>query len=251
MSSPDRDEGAGGGAGDAHDDHISPLDLVIPDDISELDAEVRAYHRELRRERRQDYWRRVLFARGWRRYGMSGPLVVLILVLVSLIGSMMAFLAPQVSPRPPRRPLAAVTTPVGQPGGLLADATVSVSDDGVLKSARDLRPGVLALVPADCACQTAVDQIYRQAAEYRLMLYLIGQAGQKKQLDQLNRQATSGGALVAIDAIGALASTYAARGLTLLPVRGDGVVTVVDRDVQPDSSYEAQFVALANVSGRD
>jgi hypothetical protein len=251
MSSPDRDDGMGGGAGDAHDDHFSPLDFVIPDDISELDAEVRAYRREVRRARRREFRRHLLFTRRWRRYGLSGPLVVLILVLVSLIGSMMAFLAPQVSPRPPRRPLAVSAAAVGQPGGLLPDTTVTLNDDGALKSARDLRPGVLALVPANCNCQTTVDQIYRQAAEYRLMLYLVGQAGQKQALDQLNQQATSDGAMVAVDAVGELFSTYAARGLTLLPVRGDGVVTTVDRDVQPDSSYEAQFVALVDLSTRE
>jgi hypothetical protein len=72
MNSPGRNGDSSYGADGSHDEGL-PV-IVVPDDISELDAEVQQYRRELRRARRRAKWRTVSLApfrwmgRGARRF---------------------------------------------------------------------------------------------------------------------------------------------------------------------------------------
>jgi len=125
MKGPGRDDGPNGVNGpDPHGDDLNPFEFVIPDDIRELDDEVRAYRREQRRSRRRTMLAHLLQTRRWRRYGLSGPLVVAVLIVVAMVGSMLAFLGPRPSPRPQRLPLAMTTVAAGLPGSLLPDVQV-------------------------------------------------------------------------------------------------------------------------------
>ncbi|NUP48797.1 MAG: hypothetical protein HOW97_16035 [Catenulispora sp.] len=64
MNSPGRDNGdqSYGSFGEPDDDGIQVV--VVPDDISALDAEVRAYRREMARARSRARWRAALTAPG-------------------------------------------------------------------------------------------------------------------------------------------------------------------------------------------
>lgn len=58
---------------DGRDDDLAAFDFVIPDDLRELDDEVRAYRREQRREQRRERLRRFLLVHRWHRAGLSAP----------------------------------------------------------------------------------------------------------------------------------------------------------------------------------
>lgn len=95
MTGPERD-----------DDEPLPWGVVIPDDISALDAEVHAYQREARRRARWTRWMRRPDGGRPRGFGLSGPLVVAVLAVVALLGSLVALLSPRQSAGPAQRPLA-------------------------------------------------------------------------------------------------------------------------------------------------
>jgi hypothetical protein len=72
MNSPGRNGDPSYGADGSHDDGV-PV-VVVPDDISELDAEVQQYRREVRRAQRRARFQAVALApfrwagRGMRRF---------------------------------------------------------------------------------------------------------------------------------------------------------------------------------------
>ena len=152
--------GAGHGKPDPeghHDDldqaDLEGLSLLVPDDARSLDADRLAYLEELREQARHG-WRRMVFTRRWVRFGLSGPLVTLVLVGVTIVGSLMVVFAPKPQPVPGPAPLA-VGAPgqVGEVGGLLP--AESVMANGLEVALRSVRPAVFVLVPRDCPeCNT-------------------------------------------------------------------------------------------------
>ena len=72
MNSPGRNGDPSSGADGSHDDGF-PV-FVVPDDLSELDAEVQEYRREVHRAKRRARWRALALApfrwvgRGARRF---------------------------------------------------------------------------------------------------------------------------------------------------------------------------------------
>jgi hypothetical protein len=220
-----------------------PWDVVIPDDISELDAEVHAFHREVRRERRRAWWMRHLFTRRWNRYGLSGPIVVLVLAGVALVGSLLALLGPRPSPPPALRPLSRdVQAPPGEVGGLLPATEVVVR--GVRQQLRDLRPAVLALLPRSCGCDRTVESLFRQSREYQVEFYLVGAEAYGEELRRLASRTGNGSAAVVIDAGGRLAAAYQPSGVTVVLVNGAGVVTAIERDLLPGVRLEPRLSTL-------
>jgi len=76
---------------------LPPLDwpaLVVPDDARELAAEAEALRRERRAAARRDRLGRLLLTRRWQRFGVSGPLVALTLVIVAAFGSLLVIFLP-------------------------------------------------------------------------------------------------------------------------------------------------------------
>ncbi|KWW98034.1 hypothetical protein C3Y87_17780 [Carbonactinospora thermoautotrophica] len=226
---------------DGRDDDLAAFDFVIPDDLRELDDEVRAYRREQRRER----LRRFLLVHRWHRAGLSAPLFVLVLLLVGFVGSMMALIGPTASPPSSRGPLArGDQTPAGQQGGLLPAVDVKVRGD--VRPARDLRPAVLAIVPPGCACETLLNEVFDQAQAYRLTMYVVGRSSQEPELTQLVHRVGNGTAGVVIDTEGVLTASTAARGITLVLVHSDGVIGSVLRDIPPGLRIEPLLARLPN-----
>src|SRR4051812_36549626 len=147
--------------------------VVVPDDIRSLQAEIDAYHREVRADR----WRRrreqLAGTWLWRRW--SFPLGVLTGAL-ALAATVVTLLAVDGAGRPahPRAvPLAAPTLAPGHVGGLLP-ATTLTSTTGMRLDARALRPALIVLLPAHCDCAKLLDSLAAQAAEVQVQLAVIG-----------------------------------------------------------------------------
>src|SRR5215475_11183886 len=110
---PDRDDG--------RFDDLPPVNVVVPDDASELDPDVRAYYRERRVARARGLISKSFLTRRWGRFGLSGSILMAVLLLVGLVASMLAILEPhQVRGTQQSLPLAQQTSPpAGEIGGLL------------------------------------------------------------------------------------------------------------------------------------
>lgn len=233
----------------SHDDDALPLvDLVIPDDARELDHEAELLRRERRRAARRDWLARRLLAQRWRRYGLSAPLIVAVLVFVGIFGVLLALLGPSRTPRMAAQPLAsAPSAPVGAVGGLLVQDMVVVG--GRLVDARTLRPTVFVLLPDPCRCTEEVRTVVHEAASYNLATYLVpsGQAP-TGEVDSLASEAAEGLASVVLDPHAALRASYHPHGVSAVLVRADGIVTQVVRDVAPSTRLENVLQKLVLVS---
>ncbi|WP_163513685.1 hypothetical protein [Fodinicola acaciae] len=186
MDSQRPDDESGPTAGDNRPDPHAPdgelpelppewSDLVVPDDASALAAEAEQVRAELRAERRRRRWEKVLRGRRWERYGMSGPLVILVLVVVSSIAALLIAVLPTTAPRVPQAaPLARPATSPGLPGGLLPDVQLH-RVDGSAVALRGIRPAVVLLVADACDCQSVIEAYIDATAAPRLELLVVGE----------------------------------------------------------------------------
>jgi hypothetical protein len=152
----DEDDRSGGAGGASWVDRI-----VIPDDISELDAEVRALRRERRAQRRRARLRRLT---GSGRTG--GPLLLVALLLIAGVAGLLVMFQP--------RRTAGSVAPVGtaQADHLLPEAAVRF-EDGSTGSVRALRPAVFALAPNGCNCDAHINQVAVAAESHNIHFYLM------------------------------------------------------------------------------
>jgi hypothetical protein len=240
-------DGSRSGAGGPDDDPDEPSD--IPDDASELAFEAEALRRERAARRRRERVLRIFRTRRFERYGLSGPMVAVVLVIVALFGSLMVVLGPRPPARLGAQPLA--DAPSGGPGGLLPDVRLQAGTREV--PARSLRPGILALVSDGCDCAAAVQATTSQAASYRLQTSLVVTPESADDLRTMRDAGAVRAAAAGVDADAVLEATYApgATGLTLLLVRADGVVEAVVRDVAETTRLEADLSELAERSAPD
>ncbi len=217
-----------------------PDSVVIPDDIAELEPDVRTYYRELVRRQHSDAMRRVFLTRRWERFGLSGPIVVAILCVVALFGSLASIVVPRAPYRPVAEPLAENGTRVGEVGGLLPEATLSLLGEPV--EVRNRRPAVLALVPPGCSdCGNRLDTVYAEAKQERLGFDIIGAPADEDLLRQVDRDTGNGGADVLLDPQGVLANTYDADELTVLAVAPDGTIAEIIHDPGPSDRLGRTF----------
>lgn len=224
-------------------DDLPRVDVVIPDDARELDAEARAVRRELRRERRQTRLRRIFTARRWRRVAVSAPFAIAILVVLGLVMSTLGVLRP----RPPDRlgalPLAEHPPAApGTVGGLLPDGDVTI--DGAHQDVRSLRPAVFALIPASCDCEPQLDTLFAQVRQYGLDLYLVGSPEIAEQLDDLVATVGNGTAIPVLDG-SVLSGAYPSTGLAVVLVHADGVVHSVHADLDAGIQLEPELSLLS------
>ncbi|MHB8340915.1 MAG: hypothetical protein ACYDB7_07030 [Mycobacteriales bacterium] len=227
--------------GPGRSDGDLPLDFVVPDDISELEAEIEALRRERAAELRQHRLQRLLLTRWLREHGLSGAAGVAALVVVALCGGLLTLLGPGgTQPLTPPVPLASPTVPAGSIGGLLPVAMLRTH--GRPLASRDLpRPALLVLLPPQCQCGPAVQQIANQAAELAVTLVFVSSGTDESLADQYTT-ASPDYALPAVDPAGVLAATYRAGGqITLVFVRTDGVVTDVLRGFRPGERLETRL----------
>jgi hypothetical protein len=248
MASSGTDPGPASG-----DDHRDPhadddaLAVAVPDDARELDGDVLAYHRELRLARRRAQVDRVFLLRRLRPYGLTGPLVVVVLGLVVSVTALFLALGPGGSRSPRQEPLAEPLAHVGEIDGLIPDAARGV--DGSTRFARTLRPAVLALVPAPCGCPDVLDNLAHQSAQFGLRLYVVGPSSIDPEIDKLVSGVHSGHAVPAADPSGTLTKAYAAHGVTVVLLRSDGVVRAVVRDATAGTLLGTRLAGLDRLAG--
>jgi hypothetical protein len=236
----------GPGRDDGRFDDLPPVNIVIPDDASELDPDLRAYYRERRLAGARALASKIFLTRRWRRFGLSGPILVAVLLLVGLLASMLAILGPNQIHRAPRTmPLAQQTSPsVGELGGLLPATELLVG--GLQRNSRELRPAVLALIPPSCQCVPLLDDLFRQVKEYGLPMYLVGSEAMRTEIARTARDVGNGTAAPVVDPSDALTTTYAARGVTVLLVHADGIVGAVFRELAPGVRLEPELAPLSS-----
>jgi hypothetical protein len=228
-------------------DDWPPLAVEIPDDARELDRDVAAYHRELRAARIRRRIERVLLPPPWRGRGLLASLSVAGIVALAVVGSVLTMFVPTRPQSAPPLPLAADAGPVGQIGGLLPDASLHADPAVSSESARLLRPGVITLVPAGCACDQVIANIAGQAEEFRLDLYLVADAtGPDPALTSLATGPAHGYGTVLYDDGGVLTSAYSPdpAGVTVLAVHADGVLAGVTGDVTSQTRFEHLLTGL-------
>lgn len=221
-------------------DDWPPLAVVIPDDIRELDADIAAYHHELRRHARRSRLDRLLLRRHWERFGAVAPLVVLTVVVVVLSGGFMASLTARAPAVAAPQDQARTSIASGLVGGLLPAVNVTVN--GEITPIRELRPALLAVLPTGCGCAELVRALVRQTSEYSLRLILITPRLGRDDASDL-RSAALGRATFAVDEPAALARVYGTRALVF--VHADGVVTAIDHDPTASERFELPLSQLA------
>lgn len=247
------------------DDGLPRIDVEIPDDARELSRDVQAYHRELRALRRQQRSSRMRSFRlraPLRRSGLILPLVAGCLALTLIAGVVLAMFSaspyfsglggpartssaagasslstsasPSASASPTTSASRSSTSPSTSGSGTAAPArsagarlpgkTISVSGKPV--ALRTLTSTALAIIPAQCACMAALQQLLAQANLAGVTIYLIGPRESATELARLAAISGPGNAMVGTDAAHVLGSTYRPSGLTVLLVDSRGAVTV-------------------------
>jgi hypothetical protein len=236
-------------AGDDRDGSWATSMPVIPDDARELARDVEAWRREVRwqqRRRRLERWTGASNGRGQ----LPGGAVVVIVILVGLVGAMLVVFTPRDGRRPvPPVPLA-LAAPADLPGtvgGLLPEADLTTASNTVLH-ARDLRPTVIALVPANCNCEAAVKTLVDQAdAADMLPVDLVSTASQGSQLATLTTEIGANRVVPLRDLQSNLVDAIVPRGLsslTVVPVHSDGVIAAIVSGFGTESTVERELERL-------
>jgi hypothetical protein len=232
-SEPDRD-----------DFGLPPVDIEIPDDARELDRDVQAYQRELRALRRRE---RVSRLRGpLARDGMVLPLLAGCLILALVTSTLLIMFAADQTGMPELATKSATPTAsqpaAGKTDGPLPPAEMIIGGKQVpLHTITAAKAVMLTLVPQDCRCAPALEQLGAQAVQAHVALYLVGTATIMQEVFQLATQAGQSTAQVAEDSSDVLGKTYGGSGMTAVLVRPDGTVASVVNDVvQPAKLKHAE-----------
>ena len=221
--------------------------VVVPDDLSELQADVEAYHRERRAAARRRHFSRVTGTRAWQRLAVPAAVVVGSLAVAGAVMAILTLGHPHRVPTPPRDPVA--TAPVGAPGqldGLLPDVTLRTLAGAV--AARDLRPALVALVPLQCNCTTLLRGLAAQAHEVGLPVVAVAPRGQDAEIDAVAGSVHSGVLRPAFDLRGELRDAYDAVGVTVLGLRADATVSFIQKDVKVSTRLELWLEQMVHPS---
>jgi hypothetical protein len=228
-----RDGGEAGSLGPIH----------VPDDISALEPDIVALRRERAALARRERILRLRQAPRWLRFGVAGPLIIAVLVAAGVSGALLS--VPGVRQAPSVPDLSALAAPAvapGSVGGLLPHATLDVTGGTVFTA--DLRPAVLALVPASCrGCGAAARNLLGQVSALQGQIMFVSTGSEAR------RQATELAAILpsaastASDPDAVLARSYGLQNgqLTVLLVRSDGVVTGVLHGPSAGAHLETGF----------
>jgi hypothetical protein len=205
--------------------------VVVPDDIRSLQADIDAYRREIGQGRRS-LRERLASSPTWRDWGFPAGVVAGAIALATIVFVVLTFAGTNRHPHVAAGAVGSPTAAVGTLHGLLPDVTIQ-TQTGDREPARDLRPALLALLPQPCGCAARVDQLAGQAAEVGVPLVVVAPAAVDAEVAALPGQSHRGKVLAAFDPVGALASTYAASGVTVLVLAPDATVTYIHRGTQP------------------
>jgi len=216
---------------EAMPDDASWLDgVVVPDDLSELQPDVEAYHRELRHAARRRRFARVSRTAAWQRFALPATVAIGSLAVAAAVLAILTLGHPRPIVGPRAAPIAtAPAAATGRVGGLLPSVTVR-SDTGLI-NVRDLRPALVALVPLHCTCTALINNLAGQAQEASLPLVVVAPSTTDAEVAALPGQVHDGRVRTIFDLHGQLARTYSAAGVTVLGLRPDGTVAFVKTDV--------------------
>lgn len=221
-------------------DWAAGRDVVVPDDIRELEGDIRAYHRERRAASRRVLCRRVLFR---TRFGVTLPVVLGALVLAAIYSIVMLVVTSPKAQPPRSMALARPSVPAGRLGGLLPD--LSVRDRaGHAGRLRSLRPAVLLLTPTRCDCATAARSAASAAEHNQLKLTMVG-------ITVPNRPAGVSASLADLrsEPSGDLLKAYHVGSTpTVVLVKADGVVKRVFTAVPSGATFDSRVRALMSES---
>jgi len=188
------------------------------------------------------------YTRRRERHRLSGPVVTLVLMTVGVLGLITIVSVSAGSHAPPARdlaPVAAMPVPPMPPASVDAVEgqgprlghllpTVQLSSGGREVRSTDIRPAVVALLPADCDCAEVVRAVRHQARSYGIDVWVVGSGSLTEQVQRLRRldaQVGSGTTRWAVDESSVLSRALAGNGLTIAFVGDDGVVQAIDRDM--------------------
>jgi hypothetical protein len=228
------------------------LHVVVPDDLSELDAEVQAYRRELeaarRLERRQR--RRDRLTPKWARGGLPSPIFTAVLLVIATTGLLLSVFAPVTQERPRTSPISALATPTEKPGtvhGLLPDVQLVAGTSTF--GTRTIRPAVYVLIPAKCDCLDQLTTIAGQVDEVPPppALVIVSQGTDPTSAKLADQLGTGRGDITGVrDVNGVLARTYhaSATAPTLLFVVGDGTLYSPPHVFHPSDHLEGLLTPL-------
>jgi hypothetical protein len=223
------------------DTGLPPVDIEIPDDARELDRDIQAYYREVRAQRRRVRSSRIRGA--MTRDGIALPLLACCLIFALIIGTLLTvFTASGIDQGQPGAshgtspgafapgstgmgsvPSAGSTgqTPaLHQVTQALPDANMII--DGKSEPLQSLRPAVFLLVPANCQCATALDQL---ASLFRQHVQTLLVAANPSAAELAGAELA--GAKLATDPAGALDS-FRHPSLTAVMVAANGSVEYSD-----------------------
>ena len=243
------------------DEQHPELGVNVPDDARALESDRLAYLRELQdraaspspgptptaAEAQADGpWLPGGTARHVRRIALTFVLGWAGMAL--LVSGLMIAFTPRGEPDAATLALADSGRPPGTVGALLPDEVVEIS--GQERSLRGVRPAIIAVVPTGACsageCEVTIQQLWRQAREYRLRMFVAGAPDDATALRALTRGPAAGAAIMT-DPAGAL-SRFEPTGLTLVLVHADGIVGSVIRDVQPGARFE-QYLRPLRTAG--
>jgi len=249
---------------EGHHDDLDPQDaarltLLVPDDASELDPDRlvwlaedtgagRVDRRPLPGHRVDDVDRPSWARRRRRRLAAVAGVTACAVLVMSALGATLALFSPSAPAPGPGTALRVTDVSPGHLEGLLPAVTLA-GDNGSLAST-DLRPAVVAVVPTTCPdCSRRLSSVAGQAAEYGLLLALVGGPTQHQQLQDLAGSLAGRQVVTLLDRNQTLRSTFVATGagtsgLMLLLVRSDGTLYNVVDDPAADARLEPALVQL-------
>jgi hypothetical protein len=216
--------------------------LVVPDDISELDDEVKRWRHERKQQQRRARLARLVPVR-WQHYGITAPLLVASMLLLGAFGAMLTLFTPthHDRPQPVAAPLADPTVPPGQLGGLLPGVALATADGNALGTHALKRPAVVLLVPRDCAdCVATVGHVAATAAPYAMAQYVVaGTPQDARRYAAVDSHLLTG----VVDTNSALLQAYGATPgtPTLVVVGDDGTVRSITPGVNAGSALTDQL----------
>jgi hypothetical protein len=237
-----------GGEPERDDYGLPPVDIEVPDDARDLARDVLAYHRELRARRRLRLLRRL---RGpLTRDSMVLPMLASCLALTLLAGATLTmFDSGRVTPAPAQRKANTPPTPAAgraSAGGSALLPNITAQVDGRLTRLRRLAPSVLALIPSECRCTTALRRLSGQAAAAGVPIYLVGSSGWMTEVSALATGSGQRSAHVVEDAADVLGSAYRRAGLTAVLVYANGSISLVVRNLGPGVHLAGSLQALTS-----